>query len=207
MAMAGKVLFPAVLLAGMLCGCAVYKWTSTTGVFESSKFDYSMKTPTGWNQLAFPDGVIFTRHGTGLERVSLQFYSWGDTLSTKKKSFAKKLLLHELSWTFLTNLESCGAAYCLKVRNNEVFLLDSVVSTKTVFSFLDNGGLPMRATIVCAPMPKHVLVALYVAADRVYYDKSLPVFESMMSSVLFSPGVRTARVPALHEIESRTHTK
>jgi hypothetical protein len=205
--MAGNRFFSTVLLAGLLCGCTVYRWTATTGSFESSKFDYSMKTPKGWNQLAFSEGVIFTRHGTGLERVSFLIYPWNDTLSTKKKCFAKNLLLHELSWTFLTNLQSCGAAYHLQVCKNDVFTLDSMVSTKTAFSFSTSNGLPMRGTIVCTPMPKRVFIALYVAADRAYYDVSLPVFESMMSTILFSPRVRTKQAPQLHEIESLMRTK
>jgi hypothetical protein len=188
------------LIAG-LTGCGGYHWAATTGLFASSKYDFSMKTPEGWHQFEYSRGVVFTRHGTGLERVSLMFYPWGDTLWTKKKSFARNQLLHELSGTFLADMRSCGA-YRMAVTRSDVDTLDSMVSTKTMFVYLDPDGMPMRGVMVCVPMPKQVFVAMYTAADRVYYEKSLPVFETMMSTILFSPGVRKARVKEFHEIES-----
>jgi hypothetical protein len=188
------------MIAGLM-GCGEFHWAATTGLFKSSKFDFSMKTPTGWNQFEYSRGVVFTRHGTGLERVSLMFYPWGDTLWTKKQSFTRNQLLHELSGTFLANMRSCGS-YRMAVTGNEVDTLDSMVSTRTTFVFLDPDGMPMRGVMVCVPMPRQVLVAMYTGADRVYFEKSLPVFETMISTILFSPGVRKARVQELHEIES-----
>jgi hypothetical protein len=190
-----------IFLVAVFIGCREYHWAATTGLFKSSKYDFAMKTPTGWHEFEYSRGVVFTRHGTGLERVSLMFYPWGDTLWTKKKSFARNQLLHELSGTFLADMRSCGA-YRMAIIGNEVDTLDSMVSTRTIFVYYDIDGMPLRGVMVCVPMPGQVLVALYTGADRVYYEKSLPVFETMLSTILFSPGVRKARVQELQEIES-----
>jgi len=77
----------------------------------------------------------------------------------------------------------------MAVTRSDVDTLDSMVSTKTMFVYLDPDGMPMRGVMVCVPMPKQVFVAMYTACRRVYYEKiAARVRNNDVRAILFSPG-------------------
>jgi hypothetical protein len=199
--MKNKILF-FTAVACALSGCTSYKWVATTGIYESPKFNCSMKTPRGWYQLPFQKGILFSRDGVGLENISIESYAWGDTLASKRKSLKKNMLLHELVWEYITSLETYGYISRLQVIANEVVLIDSMTSTRTTFTYINFDGMPKRGIIICTPLARGVIIVEYIAADRLYFARFLQDFEALVPTIAFSPRVRKERIKRLHEIES-----
>jgi hypothetical protein len=199
--MKNKILF-ITAVACALSGCTSYQWVATTGIYESSKFNYSMKTTMGWYQLTYPRGVIFSRDGIGLENISIGSYAWGDTLSSRRKSLKKNMLLHELAWEYFTSLESSGYISRPQVYANEVVLIDSMISCRTTFTYTNYDGMPKRGILICTPLPRGVITVEYIAADRLYFARFLQDFERLVPTITFSPRVKKERTKRLHEIES-----
>lgn len=178
--------------------CAPVIWTPTTGSFISSKIGVSCKTPPGWYQIAPPKVVVFTRNGTGLETVMLQSYRWNDTLWTKKKQVRKDHLLHELVWQYLTNYISAGSIYNLRILSDSIVLIDSVPSACVDFSCKNADELPLHGVMTCTPLHTRVLFTEYLAAERYYYDKSLKVYNSLISTIRLDSKERINAVSEIH---------
>jgi len=66
-----------------------------------------------------------------------------------------------------------------------MILLNSIISTTTVFTYMRGDGVKMKADLICCPRDRRLYTIFYPAPERYYYDKYEEKVLDLISSFKF----------------------
>jgi len=167
----------------LLVGCV--SWTATTGKFCRPSLGYRIATPQQWHQRKIGSQVQLTKNGTDLECLYIDLWEWGDTLTTGEVTLSRNLLPHEIQQLLLDYICAKFIGFDLKVVSQDVIVLDSAISTRTVFTYMRGDGVRIKADLICCPRDRRLYTIFYPAPERYYYDKYEKKVRELVSSFRF----------------------
>jgi hypothetical protein len=145
---------------------------------------FALDLPEDWMRLeGVEDGLVATRDGFNLQRVTLRKMKFGGDLPYTKKKVTKGMSPQELAEVLLDDLRSNGNVLSLKVLDTRPASLAGQKGFRTTVSFKDGHGLRWKGVLCGVVAESRAWQVSYVAPARHYFDRDLPAFDAAVASL------------------------
>lgn len=178
-----RAILPATLALGLSLGaCAPY--TAVSGQQSLSEQGLEVSAPPGWYRAnRAPDMYLITRDGQLLQYISLQRVAVADDLKFTKRKFDAAMPPSEVAEVELDEMRSNPAVLNLTVEENVPVTVDGRAGFRLVCAWNSKDGLRLKRVHYGFRDGKYVYRITYQAAARYYFDRDLPVFETVRQSL------------------------
>ncbi len=175
------VVVVALMSSTILTGCATYMAAGKTFRHYNAKLVVAL--PAGWLRYT-PDRSTFvmTRDGLRLESIAIASQRVGKRIAGTERAYSASMLPHEIAELSLGLLAARGDTPNFEV---DKIALASVAGQDAYVAdahFIDVTGVPRRVRQYGARVGEYILEFRFVGSEPVYFEKHLPVFESMVAS-------------------------
>jgi len=175
------------LLLASLAACSP-TWTrvDSAGRLETKTKDYSVELPLGWvKNSANSSDLFITRDGPALNYIVVNRQPHDVKLPHTQRETRADMLPHELAELALAEWKSTDATANLEVLANTPATLGGQPAVRLHIRYQNERGLPIERVMVGMVDAKGRLSLVYEAPAIVYFQRSLPAFEAMVTSVRF----------------------
>lgn len=175
------------LFALALSACAPWALVESDGRGFSKSRDYTLDMPAGWvKRTADVNDLFITRDGPALNYIVVARQPHDRKLPRTKRETRADMLPYELAELALAEWRSNDATANLEVLSNTPTLLGGKSAIRLHVRYRNERGLPIERLMVALVDAKGRLSLLYEAPGIVYFQRGLPAFEAMLTSVRFS---------------------
>lgn len=180
-----RALVAACLLVS-LAACAPWARIDPGGRLETRADDYSVELPVGWvKQTGGPNDLFITRDGPALNFIIVARQPHSRKLPQTKRETRADLLPHELAELVIAEWKGTEATANLEVVSSAPLLLDGRPAVRVHGRYKNERGLPIDRVIVVLADARGRLTLFYEAPAIVYFQRGLPDFDTMVTSLRF----------------------
>lgn len=161
-------------------GCSTY--SAVGKEYRNSRTRLRVPLPAGWLRYRpARNEYVLTRDGLLLEQISIRLSRIGKKLPRTKRVYTSGMLAHEIAELSLGVLDAHEDTKNFKIEEIALATLAGLDGYVANARYATPDGLPMRLRLYGAMIGDYVCEIEYAAADDVYYDRYLPVFETLVS--------------------------
>jgi hypothetical protein len=196
-----KRLLLAALLA--LAACVPQKriaWVPTQPSFVSPGGGFEVVPPPGWMRLdapSSPDGLVITRDGIPLQRISVTSGPIGKPLGLGggKRVVQAGMSPLELAELAVDDMRTAEGVTDVRMIESAPAALSGRGGFRVVTAYRSESGLPRRIALYGVVDGERFYKLSYLAPERVYFARDLPVFEELVRSFRLRPAAAAAASP------------
>lgn len=164
-----------------LSGCATYGPVGKT--YHYRKIKLEVELPSGWLRFNQAKAAyLMTCDGLGLDAIGIHVTRMGKKLPDTQRVYRADMLPHELAELTLSLIEARDETNEFHVDNIELSDIAEHDGYRADVVFKDENGLRKRLRIYGAGIEGYLCEFRYEAADEVYFDKYVDIFENLASS-------------------------
>jgi hypothetical protein len=179
------------LVLPMLAACAT-GWTQAGGRYTPASQRFAVDLPQGWMRATADEELLATRDGPFLQRIYSKTTLFGVPQKPGKKAVTKGMLPEEAAEIVRDEILSQGAAEGLTVSENSPATLAAKPGFRLVFGYKLPDGLRMKGVLYGALGDDALYAVGYVAPERYYFERDLPLFEKVRASFRILPATARA---------------
>lgn len=178
-----RVLSSMCMLA-LLAACNSVAWKRVESPsLKSRDKSFEVQVPSGWMHLdGATDGVLVSRDGLAMQFVRVQRPAHDKAFADIKKTSSADMLPNELGELIVASRHAWPGMTSLTVKQNEPATFSGMDGVQVRMSYRNERGASFDQLVFAAAEEKTVLLFEYQALSRVYFDRDLPVFQSIMGS-------------------------
>lgn len=174
------------MLALLTSACAPWSRVEPDNRAFEKRGDYTLEQPAGWvRRTADVNDLFLTRDGPALNLIVITRQPHDRKLPRTKRETRPDMLPVELAELALAEWRSHDTTALLDVVANTPTLLDGLPAARIHIRYLNERGLPIERIMVARADARGRLSLLYEAPAIVYFERGLPAFESVLSSLRF----------------------
>ena len=174
------------LMITALAACTPWARVDSASQAESKRDDYTLDLPLGWvKRTADSNDFFVTRDGPALNYIVVNRQPHDRKLPRTKRETRADMLPHEVAELAIAEWKSSEATANLQVLSNKPVMLGGKPAVRVHIRYKNDRGLPIERVMVALVDAKGRLSIQFEAPAIVYFQRSLPDFESMLSSVRF----------------------
>jgi hypothetical protein len=175
-----RIALLAILAAG--AGCVPPAWLPAPRTFVPEGSGFEVALPPGWMQLnGTKDGFLITRDGTALQRIVVRSSEVGKPigLGAGKRVVERGMSPAELAELVVDDIRATEAFTALQVIESAPAPVAGLSGFRVVAAYHEPAGLPRRIALYGLVDGERFYLAFYIAPERHYFAKDLPVFEEL----------------------------
>lgn len=177
-----KIVILAVVLAGLLAGCAS-SWRVVEGEYKVKDLNFVVTLPQDWKRAPKTDKVVVLSHdGLELQQIRLGRMEMGKELVNTKKKITNDMLPQEVAETLIDDILADFDLANKQIVENVPDNIDGMPGFKITYAFQTTSGLKKRSVSYGFVHGNWVYFLTYSASARWYFDKDYPTFESIKNS-------------------------
>jgi hypothetical protein len=163
-------------------GCG--PWLRTEGPFVSAPLNFSVDPPQGWMRSNTDKYLLVTRDGVLLQKIVATRKSLDEEKQFRytKKRVTSGMLPHEVAEIVLDDVQSDADNLNFEVVENAPATVAGKPGFKVVFTYRTKEGLKYRCMQYGLLWDNGLYSIFYIAPQRHYFDKDLPVFDNVVKS-------------------------
>ena len=170
----------------LVSACAPWSRVEPDSRTFEKRGDYTLEQPSGWvRRTADVNDLFITRDGPALNTIVIARQPHDRKLPRTKRETRADMLPVELAELALAEWRSHDATALLEVVSNTPTLLDGLPATRIHIQYLNERGLPIERVMVARVDARGRLSLLYEAPAIVYFERGLPAFEALLTSLRF----------------------
>ncbi|MDP2029037.1 MAG: hypothetical protein Q8K12_05320 [Thiobacillus sp.] len=172
------------LLLASLAACTTMTRVDSSNRVETRSSDYSVELPLGWVKFSDSSSNTFiTRDGPALNAIAISRQPHDVKLPRTKRTTSADMLPHEFAELALAEWKSYESTANLEVVSNTPASLGGQPAVRLHIRYKNERGLPIERVMIGMVDAKGRLTLQYEAPGIVYFQRSLPDFETMAASV------------------------
>ena len=152
---------------------------------------WSITTPQGWMHLSMPESEMLSKNGPYLEYILIQARPLTQRFRFTRQALNPGMLPHEAADLILDNLRSDPLVRNFRLLSSEPATVAGRSGFKLTYSFSDKHGVTTKTIYYGALLTDQFFNIRYTAAQRFYFDKELPTFNNVVSSLQLVSGLNT----------------
>ena len=152
-----------------------------------SALQWSVTTPPGWMHLSQSDSEMLSKNGPYLEFIMIQSRSLTKGFRNTRQALNPAMLPHEGAELIIDNLRSDPHIQGFRMLASEPAMIAGRAGFKLTYSYMDQHGVALKTIYYGVISPDRFFNIRYTAAQRYYFDKELPAFTQVLTSLRFLP--------------------
>lgn len=148
---------------------------------------WSITPPKGWMHLSMPESQMLSKNGPYLEYILIQSRPLTQGFRFTRQELNTGMLPHEAAGLILDNLRSDPLIGSFQLLSSEPATVAGRSGFKLTYSYRDQVGVETKTIYYGAILTDQFFNIRYTAAQRYYFDKELPAFNEVLSSLRLVP--------------------
>ncbi len=144
---------------------------------------WSITTPQGWMHLSMPESEMLSKNGPYLEYILIQSRPLTQGFRFTKQGLNPGMLPHEAAELILDNLRADPRIRNFQLLASEPATVAGRSGFKLTYRYRDQHGVESKTIYYGALLTHQLFNIRYTAAQRYYFDKELPAFNSVLGSL------------------------
>jgi hypothetical protein len=146
---------------------------------------YEIVLPKGWVKIDRGDTLEVSRDGPDLQQVAIRAVAHDKAFPQIEKSTSESMLPSELSAMFIAELKKTheDGLPSLVVEQNEPATVGGRDGFRLLLDYATDSGVRYRELVYGAVTDKGPATISYVAPRLYYFERDLPTFEAMLSTL------------------------
>ncbi len=167
-----------------LGGCAITWQAVKEPAYTNTKQGYTVTLPAGWLQLTSTDesGVLLSHDGVLLNLIHIQRVDNAKAFPHIKKEASPDLLSAELAANYIAEGTARQATENREILQNEPATVGGKDGFHVSMEFRTKEGLRYRSETYGVCTPDGFYTLMYRAPEIYYFEQSMPVFQTVVTS-------------------------
>lgn len=183
------------LIVISLAACApAWKRVDQADRVETGAGDYTVELPLGWVKRGSDSAdLLVTRDGPALNYILVNRQAHDRKLPNTKRGTRPDMLPHEIAELAIAEWRSSEATTNLEVLATEPAMIGGKPGVRVHIRYKNKRGLPIERVLIAMVDAKGRLFIVYEAPAIVYFERGLPAFDAMVSSIRFKQGADSTK--------------
>jgi hypothetical protein len=175
-----------IFISVCLIGCVSSNFSTVTSPYNAPQKLFTVEVPNNWKKFkaeSIDSSLVITRDGLELQYIRVAVKSPTSNLSFTKRKISQGMMPQELADLFIDDLKSNHEFMNLEILGNKPATINQHEGFLFVYRYSTQDGLKKKGSMCGYLQGIRAYLVQYVAAERVYYQKDLSVFESVKESL------------------------
>jgi hypothetical protein len=165
-------------------------WVPSQPSWVAERSGFEVVPPPAWMRFnGRDDTLVLTRDGTALQRIVVGSSDVGKPIGigASKRPVQAGMSPQELAELVIDDIRAAESLTAIQILENAPATLSGRSGFRVVASFRDGRGLPRRIALYGLSDGARLYEVFYVAPERHYFARDLPVFEELVRTFRLRP--------------------